>query len=142
MPDITKVDLSRYRFQKAEEMLASAKRDMEAGDFASANNRAYYAIFHAMRAVLALDGEDFKKHSAVIARFTLNYLKPEILPREYSKLISNASLIRNRSDYEDFYICSVADTNTLFSGAVNFCKDIGKYLEQRYCKEQVQRQDC
>lgn len=142
MPDITKVDLSRYRFQKAEEMLASAKRDMEAGDFASANNRAYYAIFHAMRAVLALDGEDFKKHSAVIARFTLNYLKPEILPREYSKLISNASLIRNRSDYEDFYICSVADTNTLFSGAVTFCKDIGKYLEQRYCKEQGQRQDC
>lgn len=142
MPDITKVDLSRYRFQKAEEMLASAKRDMEAGDFASANNRAYYAIFHAMRAVLALDGEDFKKHSAVIARFTLNYLKPEILSREYSKLISNASLIRNRSDYEDFYICSVADTNTLFSGAVTFCKDIGKYLEQRYCKEQGQRQDC
>ena len=135
MPDITKVDLSRYRFRKSEEMLASAKRDMEAADYASANNRAYYAIFHAMWAVLALDGEDFKKHSAVIARFTLNYLKPEILPREYSKLISNASLIRNRSDYEDFYICSVADTNALFSGAVTFCVDIGEYLEQRYGKE-------
>ena len=135
MPNITKVDLSRYRFQKAEEMLASAKRDMEARDYASANNRAYYAIFHAMRAVLALDGEDFRKHSAVIARFTLNYLKPEILPREYSKLISNASLIRNHSDYEDFYICSVADTNALFSGAVTFCGDVGEYLEQRYRTE-------
>ena len=135
MPDITKVDLSQYRFRKAEEMLASARRDMEAKDYASANNRAYYAIFHAMRAVLALDGEDFKKHSAVIARFTLNYLKPEILSREYSKLISNASLIRNRSDYEDFYICSVADTNALFSGAVTFCGDIGEYLEQRYRTE-------
>ena len=111
MPDITRIDLSRYRLQKAKETLASAKRDMDAEDYASANNRAYYAIFHAMRAVLALDGEDYKKHSAVIARFTLNYLKPEILPREYGKLISNASLIRNRSDYEDFYICSVADTN-------------------------------
>ena len=135
MPDITKVDLSRYRFRKSEEMLASAKRDMEAADYASANNRAYYAIFHAMRAVLALDGEDFKKHSAVIARFTLNYLKPNTLPREYSRLISNASLIRNRSDYEDFYICSVADTNALYSGAVTFCADIGEYLEQRYGAE-------
>lgn len=135
MPNITKADLSRYRFQKAEEMLASARRDMEAKDYASANNRAYYAIFHAMRAVLALDGEDFKKHSAVIARFTLNYLKPEILPREYSKLISNASLIRSRSDYEDFYVCSVMDTNALFSGAVTFCGDIGEYLEQRYRTE-------
>ena len=116
-------------------MLASAKRDIEAGDFASANNRAYYAIFHAMRSVLALDGEDFKKHSAVIARFTLNYLKPNILPREYSKLISNASLIRNRSDYEDFYICSVTDTNMLFSGAMTFCMDVGKYLERRYSEK-------
>lgn len=70
MPDYTKIDLSQYRLQKAKEMLASARRDMDAKDFASANNRAYYAIFHAMRAVLALDGEDFKKHSAVIARFT------------------------------------------------------------------------
>ena len=113
-------------------MLASVERDVDAKDYASANNRAYYAIFHAMRAVLALDGEDYKKHSAVIARFTLNYLKPEILPREYSKLISNASLIRNRSDYEDFYICSVADTNALFTGEESFCTEVEKYLTGRY----------
>ena len=81
MPDITRIDLSRYRLQKAKEMLASAKRDMDANDYASANNRAYYAIFHAMRAVLALDGEDYKKHSAVIARFTLNYLKDFTISR-------------------------------------------------------------
>ena len=78
MPDITRIDLSRYRLQKAKEMLASVKRDVDAKDYASANNRAYYAIFHAMRAVLALDGEDYKKHSAVISRFTLNDLKSEI----------------------------------------------------------------
>ena len=132
MPDITRIDLSRYRLQKAKEMLAAAKRDMDAEDYASANNRAYYAVFHTMRAVLALDGEDYKKHSAVIARFTLDYLKPEILPREYGKLISNASLIRNRSDYEDFYICSVADTNALFSGAEAFYTEVEKYLTGRY----------
>ena len=113
-------------------MLASAKRDMDAEDYASANNRAYYAIFHTMRPVLALDGEDYKKHSAVIAHFMLNYLKPEILPREYSKLISNASLIWNRSDYEDFYIRSVADTNALFTGTELFHTEMEKYLAGRY----------
>lgn len=132
MPDIARIDLSRYRLQKAKEMLVSAKRDMDAKDYASVNDRAYYAIFHAIKAVLALDGEDYKKHSAVIARFTLNYLKPDILPREYSKLIPNASLIRNRSDYEDFYICSGADTNALFSGAESFCSEVEKYLAGRY----------
>ena len=132
MPEITKDALSRYRLRRAEEMLASAQRELAAGDFASANNRAYYAIFHMMRAVLALDGEDYKKHSAVIARFTLNYLKTEILPREYSKLTTNASLIRNRSDYEDFYICSIDDTHLLLSGAKAFYKTVSEYVEKRY----------
>lgn len=136
MPETNRAGLSRYRMQKAYDMLLSAKRDLDAKDYASANNRAYYCIFHTMRAVLALDGEDFKKHSAVIARFTLNYLKTEILPCEYSKLISNASLIRNRSDYEDFYICSIADTEKLISGAEKFSKTVAQYLEERY-KEMV-----
>ena len=68
-------------------------------------------------------------------RLLVQLLKPEILPRKYSKLISNASLIRNRSDYEDFYICSVADTNALFSGAMTFCEKVGKHLERRYSEE-------
>lgn len=134
MLDSSVIDLSRYRLDKASEMLATAQRDMDAEDYASANNRAYYCIFHAMRAVLALDGEDYKKHSAVIARFTLNYLKTEILPRDYGKLISNASLIRNRSDYEDFYICSIEDTQRLIEGAKDFYNAISDYLSKRYAE--------
>ena len=130
MPD--QVDLSRYRLAKASEMFETARRDMHAEDYASANNRAYYCIFHAMRAVLALDGEDYQKHSAVIARFSLNYLKTDILPREYGKLISNASLICNRSDYEDFYICSVEDTQKLVVGAEEFLKCVTGYLKGKY----------
>ncbi len=132
MPDMTLIDLSKYRLAKAAETLETARRDMNAEDFASANNRAYYCIFHAMRAVIALDGEDYKKHAAVIARFTMNYLKTEILPRDYGKLIANASLIRNRSDYEDFYICSIEDTQKLVAGAEDFLHSINEYLQRKY----------
>lgn len=116
-------------------MLAAARRDMQEEDYSSANNRAYYCIFHAIRAVLALDGVDYKKHSAVIARFTLNYLKTDILSRSYGALISNASLIRNRSDYEDFFICSIDDTKRLIDGASEFLSSIKAYLENRYTQE-------
>jgi len=129
---MTLLDLSKYRLAKAGETLTTAKRDLNAEDYASANNRAYYCIFHAMRAVIALDGEDYKKHSAVIARFTMNYLKPGILPRDFGKLITNASLIRNRSDYEDFYICSIEDTMRLVSGAEEFLNAVTNYLAGRY----------
>lgn len=132
MPDL--MDLSRYRLEKAYEMLATAHRDLQAEDYASANNRAYYCIFHAMRAILALDGEDYQKHSAVIAHFSMNYLKTDILPREYGKLIANASLIRNRSDYEDFYICAVEDTQRLVEGAEAFLECVKEYLMIKYEK--------
>lgn len=132
MPDQMLIDLSRYRLERAAEMLAAAKREANAEDYASANNRAYYCIFHAMRSVLALDGVDFKKHSAVISRFSVSYLKTDILPRDFGKLISNASLIRNRSDYEDFYVCSVEDTMRQIEGAEEFLSYVRKYLSSRY----------
>ncbi len=132
MPEITVLELARYRLQKAGEMLESAKRDMTAEDYASANNRAYYCIFHSMRAVLALNGQDYKKHSAVISQFMLLYLKPELLPRKFSNLITNASLIRNRSDYEDFYICSVSDTEALVAGAEELLAEVRAYLQKEF----------
>ena len=132
MPEITALELARYRLQKAGEMLESAKRDMTAEDYASANNRAYYCIFHSMRAVLALNGQDYKKHSAVISQFMLLYLKPELLPRKFSNLIPNASLIRNRSDYEDFYICSVSDTEALVAGAEELLAEVRAYLQKEF----------
>ena len=112
-------------------MLITAYRDLDAEDYASANNRAYYCIFHAMRAVLALDNEDYQKHSAVIARFSQKYLKTDIFPREYGKLITNAALIRNRSDYEDFYLCTKEDTKKLLSEAEKFLDQISSYLRTK-----------
>ena len=43
-------------------------------------HRSYYAIFHAMRAVLALDGIDMKRHSGVMSEFRRLYIKTGILP--------------------------------------------------------------
>ena len=55
--------------------------------YSSAVNRAYYAIFHALRAVTALDGFDSGKHSGVIAYFNRNYVKNGIFNKRISKNI-------------------------------------------------------
>ena len=109
-------------------MLASALRDFEAEDYASANNRAYYCLFHAIRAVLALDGLDFKKHSMVISTFSQLYLKTEKIDRSFGTLINSASLIRNRSDYEDFFLCSVDDTKRLIDESREFLRTVERLL--------------
>ena len=43
-----------------------------------------------------------------------------------------ASIIRNRSDYEDFYICSVSDTKKLVSDAALFLDAVAAFLETQY----------
>ena len=52
----TRKDLVSYRIETAKSDLKSAKILLNAGEYKGANNRAYYAIFHAINAVHALDG--------------------------------------------------------------------------------------
>ena len=56
-PDATDIgnknDVVNYRLQVAKEDLKSAQVLLEAEAYRGANNRAYYAIFHAISAVLA-----------------------------------------------------------------------------------------
>ena len=68
----------------------------------------------------------------MISRFSEQYLKTSLLPPDLSKIISMASIIRNRSDYEDFYICSIADTRKLVSDAALFLETVTAFLAQKY----------
>ena len=47
------VDLAKYRLESAQERLASAKLELEAGHLKDSVNRSYYAFFHIMRSLLA-----------------------------------------------------------------------------------------
>ena len=71
-------NLSKWRLEKAERCLRSAQTLLDDEDYSSAANRSYYSVFHCMRSVLALQGVDFKKHSAVIAHFREKYIKTGI----------------------------------------------------------------
>ena len=62
-------DLSKARYERACDCLHTAEVTREIGDYRAAANRSYYAIFHSMRAVLALDEVDMSKHSGIMAEF-------------------------------------------------------------------------
>lgn len=126
------IALSKYRIDEAYEFLNSGKKNLEMNEYKTANNRAYYSVFHAMRAVLALDEVDFKKHSGVIAYFREHYVKRGIFDRKYSDIISGTSLVRNKSDYDDFYVADKEETAELLSDAEKFTQAVKEYLNTRY----------
>ena len=122
---------AKYRIERAREDLDAAHLLFEAGNYRIANNRAYYAIFHAMRAVLVFDNFDSSKHSGVIAEFRRRYIKEGIFPTEISKMIGSAFTIRNASDYDDMFIASKNDTKEQIDNAEYVYKMIKEYINHK-----------
>lgn len=85
-----RAELSLYRLSMAEERLCSAKLLLDSGHYRDSISRSYYAIFTSARAILALDGVDFAKHSGVISYFQRSYIKTNIFDVKFSKYISEA----------------------------------------------------
>ena len=122
-------DFAKYRLAKAKETLKTAElifKDIK--DYTSANNRAYYAIFYAIRAVLALEQIDFKKHKDVIAYFNKNYINTEIFPKQIGRKIAQAQRIREDSDYDDEYVPSHEKTQQQIETARELINLVEKYI--------------
>ena len=120
--------LSAHRFGRAREELQTAELLLHNASFRSSINRSYYAIFHAIRAVNALDGFDSSKHSGVIAHFNQQYVKTGVFGKEISKIIRNASELREQADYEDFYNATEEEAAEVFGQAYQLISEIEGYL--------------
>ena len=123
-----KLALSQVRLDRARECLADAKLLLDNGSYKALANRSYYAIFHAMRAVLVLDGYDSKKHSGIISEFQRMYIKTATFDKEYSIIIKKLLQARTGSDYDDFFAISKEDTVSQFYDAVKFVEAVEAYL--------------
>ena len=126
-----KKGLSTARYLRAQECLEAARLLLDAGYFKIAANRSYYAVFHAMRSVLAFDGIDMKHHSGIISEFRRLYIKTGILDKSLSPIISVLFNTRQDSDYDDFFVISKAEVAEQITNADTFLSAIGQYLDTK-----------
>ena len=98
------IDLAIYRYTKAKDCLNIAIKLYNDKEYGYAQNRAYYALFDAIRSITVLDGFDSSKHSGIIAYFNQFYVKTGLFKPETSVIVKKALTLREKSDYEDFYI--------------------------------------
>ena len=125
-------DLIHYRLSSAREKLTSAKLLLEAGLYKDSIGRSYYAIFSAIRAILAARQVDFSKHAGVIAYFQKEFIKTGIFDKKYSKYLQQAFQIRNSCDYDDFFIVSEQDAEEQYERATEILTIIEEYIKESY----------
>lgn len=133
----TRKDLVLYRIRTAQEDLQSAKVLLEAEQYKGANNRAYYAVFHALNAVHALDGKAYKRHKDAVGNFNKDYVKTGIFPRELGRKIGESEEIRHASDYDDFYIASREESERQIAVADEFIRFVWQYCMSRFEKNEI-----
>ena len=122
--------LASLRLEQAHQCLKAANALLAIGDSRGAVNRAYYAVFHAMRSVLATEGKDFSKHSGVISYFRMNYVKNGVFGKDLSDTISNLFASRSMSDYDDYFELSEEDVLKLVDEANGFVAAVKSFHEK------------
>ena len=128
MFDSNNVTLAKHRMSQAKESLQSAIDTLQSS-LKTSVNRSYYAVFYAMRALLALESFDSKKHSGIIGTFRQRFIKTGKLEPELSDIISAVFDVRSDSDYEDFYVVSDDEAKLQADNAAKFVDAVQNYLD-------------
>lgn len=124
--------LCSYRISRAEETLKSAMLCLDNHFFRDAVNRSYYAAFYAVKAVLALENIDFKRHKDVVAYFNHHYVATGIFNGETGRLLSRLQKKRESGDYDDFFVVSNEEAAEQMKAAECILGEVKKYLEIKY----------
>jgi uncharacterized protein (UPF0332 family) len=130
-------DLSIYRMQNAEDTLDTARLCLDNKRYKDSINRCYYAAFYAVKAVIALEEKDFKRHKDAVAYFNQAYVATDVFPRETGKYLGRLKRKRETSDYDDFYVASYDEALEQFKSAEFIVLTIKTYLKGRNIEDKT-----
>lgn len=120
----------RYWLDKSADALESARMETDAGRFSFAVNRAYYACFYAVSALLLKHGSRFKKHSGVRAEFHREFVKTGALPVELGKYYDLVYSKREQGDYAELVSFEKDEVEELLARAAAFVDAISGMLSK------------
>lgn len=125
--------LSEVRLENAQQLIKDAQSLLKAESYKSANNRAFYAMEKAVKALLAVKEVDISTHNGCLKQFNYLYIYngDGTFTREDYKLFSDADQIRSASDYDDFYIASKEDSRKQVENAVYFVNKVESFLKKQ-----------
>ena len=86
-------------------------------------------MFYGVRAVLALESIDFKRHKDVVAHFNKEFVATGKFPGEMGRRLARLKMKREESDYNDFFIASADEAKAQLESVEYILPLIRGYLE-------------
>lgn len=122
--------LVALELKKARETYGEIEVLVGANRLNGAANRMYYAVFHAVCALLINDGIQVNTHRGSHALFSQHYIKTGILPREYGQLYNQLQTMREESDYNCAYDVEMDELQQRLEPARRLIEDIEKLVNK------------
>jgi hypothetical protein len=113
---------------QAHETLHEAEILFDASALRGVINRAYYAMFYALQALLATRQIGTSKHSGALRLFDREFVKPNLLPKELSRSLRLAFNRRQTHDYGEMVDVDRQTAEDALAEARTFVLNIEAYL--------------
>ena len=124
--------LISYRFKQAEETIQDAEAMLKVRiSSRSVVNRAYYAMFYAVLALLLKENINLKtsKHSGVISLFDREFILPGKIEKRFSQSLHKMFNVRQEADYKELVEISHQDAEEKVNIAKEFIEMIRKLAQ-------------
>jgi uncharacterized protein (UPF0332 family) len=119
------------RLQQATECLDDARYLLAAArGTRTAVNRAYYAAFYAVLALLQTIGKAPRKHKGALALFDTEFVRTGILPKEFSMTVHQLFDARQEDDYRRFDPIPIEEANDFLVIAEQFVHGVREHLQR------------
>ncbi|MDK9698669.1 MAG: HEPN domain-containing protein [bacterium] len=122
-------ELVALHLKRAERFLVEANFTLTNEFFDAAINRSYYAMFHAVTAVLKTEDVARSSHAGVIAAFNQFFVKPGKFTEVEGRWLKHGFETRNKNDYWPAPENSEAEALQLFEEAKAFVAKCREYCE-------------
>jgi uncharacterized protein (UPF0332 family) len=124
-------ELCLYRPRQADEAISEASLLHEAGHHRGSVNRAYYAMFYAIQALVVQNNAKVSKHSGVISYFDRQFIKPGVFDKKFSRWLHRLFDLRQDADYGDLFEPSADQCREALEQARQFVLQIKDYFESQ-----------
>jgi len=124
--------LSCYRIQQADESLEEAMFLFDGRKSTRAViNRAYYAMFYSVLALLVYEPFSTSKHTGIISYFNKRFIKGGTFSEEIGRYLNKAFEIRQREDYREYSSLSYEDAEPFLKYAEIFVNAVRDFLKDK-----------
>jgi uncharacterized protein (UPF0332 family) len=113
----------RDELVRAAQAMRAAEALIALGLFSDAVSRAYYAVFHGLRALLLSRGLEPRSHGGAIHLFNTELVRAGAMPSSHNRLLGGLQRARELADYQAAVVFSEDDARALLDDARSFDAD-------------------